>query len=472
MTCTPGDNGASTSLVSRIGRGSRRRDAVAWLLVLALAGPVVAASDPVPSEPEPAATETDASPTTPAKRDKKKIDPDQVQSAKDTNVASVLDELTLERFPLLRYHPLRRVRRRWHTARDKLDAKIGLRLGLTMTSVLQHAPTIGNPNDSLVSTFDFFARWSLVHNERFGEGALLAQFRVRENWGATTGNELSTNIGLPWSVNNGGTDSYDRVNQLYWEHFLLDDDLTITFGRIDQTNFFDLNRVAGSGTTLFLMDPLVNSQTIPFPSNGIGFNVEYHPLDWLVIRAGFGDAQGDPNQKPEANFGDMFDNIFKAAEVVVRPDLSELRPWLGRGAYRILGWHTDDSGDPAVGTGAAPNREGGGYSLSLDQEFGEELIGFLRFGHSPNTGLRTETELSLGVGTDVPFGRRSDFAGVGATVGNAIGADDDQYTAEVFYRMELLEGLALTPDVQLLFNPVQSHDDIAVVFSLRTRFVF
>jgi carbohydrate-selective porin OprB len=401
------------------------------------------------------------------------VDPTETGSAHSTDVEGVLEELSLDRLPILRWRPVARVRDAWHRTNDWLDDRTGIRLGIVFTSVLQHAPTAGDPNDSFVGTLDLLGRWSLLDHERWGRGALNLQLRTRDNWGAATGNDLSTSIGLPWSVYSAGSGDFTRVNQLYWEHHLLDDALSITLGRIDQKNFFDRNRVAGGSSTHFLGSPLVNNQTISAPSNGGGMNVEYRALDWLRLSIGFGDAAGDPSARPNVSVSNLFeDGLFTAAEITVGGDLGHLAAPLGVGAFRLMGWHTDDTGDPAVGTGAAPNRKGGGVAVGADQEIGRHLVAFMRAGHSPDAGLRSETEVSLGVGAPHPFGRISDFAGIGWTWADVLGADDDQYAVEAFYRVEVVEGVAVSPDVQLLFAPVHSTDDFAIVLGLRARVVF
>jgi len=47
---------------------------------------------------------------------------------------------------------------------------------------------------------------------------------------------------------------------------------------------------------------------------------------------------------------------------------------------------------------------------------------------------------------------------------------DDQYTAEAYYRFQLLEMLAITPSVQFLVDPALDPDESAIwVFGLRVR---
>ena len=45
-----------------------------------------------------------------------------------------------------------------------------------------------------------------------------------------------------------------------------------------------------------------------------------------------------------------------------------------------------------------------------------------------------------------------------------------QHSVEIFYRVELVEGIAVTPNVQLFWNPVQNvSEDFIAVFGLRVK---
>jgi porin len=50
---------------------------------------------------------------------------------------------------------------------------------------------------------------------------------------------------------------------------------------------------------------------------------------------------------------------------------------------------------------------------------------------------------------------------------------DDQFTGEVFYRLQVVDKFALTPSVQILGNPaLNPDDDFIAIFGLRARVVF
>jgi porin len=87
-------------------------------------------------------------------------------------------------------------------------------------------------------------------------------------------------------------------------------------------------------------------------------------------------------------------------------------------------------------------------------------------------------EKSISVGLGYHTRKESDVPGFGfnwgrpssETFGSGL---DDQYTAEIFYRFQLLKILTITPDVQVVFNPALNPDkDVIAVFGLRARISF
>ena len=50
---------------------------------------------------------------------------------------------------------------------------------------------------------------------------------------------------------------------------------------------------------------------------------------------------------------------------------------------------------------------------------------------------------------------------------------DDQFTAELYYKMQFTKRLALTPAAQLIVNPSANPDeDVLAVFGIRARLDF
>ena len=67
--------------------------------------------------------------------------------------------------------------------------------------------------------------------------------------------------------------------------------------------------------------------------------------------------------------------------------------------------------------------------------------------------------------------RNRDLIGAGvAWERPGISGLDDQYTAEFFYRLQLFENFALTPDLQIIAEPaLNPNEDVIFVFGLRAR---
>ena len=100
---------------------------------------------------------------------------------------------------------------------------------------------------------------------------------------------------------------------------------------------------------------------------------------------------------------------------------------------------------------------------------------FLRAGFAEDGGALYQGSISTGLGYYLR--ERADLVAVGfnwgqpSDTGVAPGLND-QYTAELFYRVQLSQNLALTPDLQLLIDPALNPDeDLIAVFGIRARLV-
>ncbi len=383
--------------------------------------------------------------------------------AQSVDIEKELTEARQPKVPFLRPHPWLRFRNAWLDGMERLDREVGLRAGVSFTTIFQHAAGLDSPNNAAVGNLDVFARWRLVDLGFLGQGSAAGLFRTRANFAELNGNDLSQRIGLPWNINNSGSAGYTRFNQFWWEQALLHQTLAFRFGRLDESALFDQNRVASSDGKQFVMQPLVENQTIAFPSNGAGLNLRYEPSQRLYVTTGFGDANGDPDVKPRQGLDSFAQGkYFEAAEIGVSPELSSLWASARQGTYRFLGWHT-------AATSSHPG--GYGFALSFDQEVGEGIVPFLRFGICPDDVFRSSVELSGGVVTVKPFGRATDRAGIGASWSQPVAATQrDQFAMELFYRLEVVEGIAVTPDVELIAAPAtQPGRDFVAVFGLRAR---
>jgi porin len=102
---------------------------------------------------------------------------------------------------------------------------------------------------------------------------------------------------------------------------------------------------------------------------------------------------------------------------------------------------------------------------------------FIRAGYAEDGSSPLERTLSAGVAYQPnPIGTSAgDLLAFGANWGKpnetVFGDElDDQYAFELFYRLQVTQELAITPDIQLLIDPVLNPDEDSIwVFGLRPR---
>jgi porin len=132
-------------------------------------------------------------------------------------------------------------------------------------------------------------------------------------------------------------------------------------------------------------------------------------------------------------------------------------------------WHVDE-------IEATGNPDGWGVNFSASYWVNECWMPFVRGGYTEDGGSLLEASVSAGVGVN-PI-RGNDLLGMAVNWGrpneNTFGPDlDDQYTVELFYRYQLTENIAITPDIQWLINPaLNPEDDSLFLAGVRGRISF
>ena len=135
----------------------------------------------------------------------------------------------------------------------------------------------------------------------------------------------------------------------------------------------------------------------------------------------------------------------------------------------LTAWHADKRREANV-------PDGWGVAFSFNRLIAEKWEPFLRAGFAEDSGALWEKSVSIGLGYHLR--NKSDLLGVGLSWGRpseeALGSQlNDQYTAELFYRFQLLKILTITPDMQLLVNPANNPDEeVIAIFGIRARLSF
>ncbi len=355
----------------------------------------------------------------------------------------------------------------WEQFKRDVEDATRFQFGLDYNVIYQVSPDLDEPNDTAVGTLNLVGLWRLIDNPTLGVGELGFQFRQRGHFTDANGNEFSANIGSPWSTNDSSSDSFTSLRKLWWSQHLFDERLTVTVGKLDPEDYYDAN-AASSGNTLFLNQVLSINPNRSFPGPGLGLNAKVVPEDWFYFTAGFSDANGSSSSFGASTFNEG--QFFVAGEVGLTPDFEGV----GQGNYRFTVWYIDrhiaddsDNTDQRVA--------GTGFALSFDQQIGDHLMPFFRYGIDDGRVGTVEQFASGGVVFTRPFDRADDAFGIGFGWGRPTsrGGFRDQSVLEVFYRLQATRSLQFTPGVQFIFDPAaNTNQDLVTVFTLRARLEF
>jgi carbohydrate-selective porin OprB len=285
---------------------------------------------------------------------------------------------------------------------------------------------------------------------------------------ATGGNGLDAHVPSFSGLNGvaGSTGDRVRFREAWVEHSAFDDHLVLTAGKIDLSNYFDSNAVAGDENSQFLSSAFVHSAILGFPANGPGMRVEAKLAEPLTLGLGYGSGAADGPDG--ADSADIFDHGFGIAQLGYKHKAGELE-----GNYRV--YASLDGALPDLETKLV-RKNALGFGLSIDQQVSEKLTLFARYGQRDKDAYTTRMAWSAGGQLAGLFEqRKNDILGFAYGQVQAAGAvaDSQERLAEAYYKFKVSDQIEVTPVVQYLMNPAgNSGADNVVALAVRTRVSF
>jgi porin len=211
--------------------------------------------------------------------------------------------------------------------------------------------------------------------------------------------------------------------------------------------------------THFINLAFSTNPTIAVPNQGLGVAAGAMLTDRLYVQGGFGDANGQPTI---TGFDTFFDDAEYFSYAEIGATSSQDRIYLDN-IHATL-WHSDARQDAGV-------PEGWGVAFTAQEFVCDKWLPFFRFGYADGDAALMQTTFSTGLG----FHRENrDVFGIGVSWGTpADGNLRDQFTSEAFYRFQLTQFLAVTPDMQLIVDPALNPNvDVLAFFGIRLRAAF
>jgi porin len=287
------------------------------------------------------------------------------------------------------------------------------------------------------------------------------------------------------------------LGELWYEQSFLDDKLRVRLGKLYLPTDFDTNVLANDSSTQFLNSALVNAPSIPeiFQNYGQGIQFIAKPCEWFYFGAGVTDADAN---RLETGFSTAFHgpaDFFSMYEFGLTPAFETAWGKLP-GNYRFGLWYDpqpkaqffDDLGGRRR---RIPMRtDDAGFYTSCDQvvirespsvEGDEQGFGlFCRYAYAPGDLNVIEDFWSVGGQYQglIPT-RDKDVLAFGVGQGilsrnlRLTGADPHRETAlELYYNIQVLPWLALTPDFQWILRPGGENGRDAFVAGVRLQMSF
>lgn len=261
------------------------------------------------------------------------------------------------------------------------------------------------------------------------------------------------------------------ITQFYIRQSLYENRFQYAIGKLFAPNyvnaypFFDDNRQ-------FLNQNFSTSPTIAAALRGFGAVALVYPTNGgLYLQAGIFTANSEDTGATINNFFEQ-NEYFTTVEVgwsgLARTGMPiHARGPMDQNNVHLTLWHKD--AQPNAAPLNQPEAQGAAFNVNF--MYGDNTMWFVRGGTSD--GWVTQNALSAGIGYRPP-GAYSDLFGIaGGWTQPASDFLRDQYTFETFYRYQLTPNFAITPDLQVVFNPsLNPSIDQQVILGLRARATF
>lgn len=349
-----------------------------------------------------------------------------------------------------------RIKRRF----DQIADKTSIRLGLAHTMLVQQATGGPGRRTGAAGDLDILAKWTLIGAGTKDTGILALASEYRYQIGDMPPGSLGGEIGTLVPTTNGFGERPFIIKELYWDQRLFEDRFRFGLGRIDPENVFGSHRLQ-SANTFFLNKAFSGNVAVPYPGPGLTGAAQVKPTTWSFVTAGITDANG------KATIGN-FEGFFDDDEFMyfVEGGLTPTFDGLGQGRYKLSLWHIDERDD-------AHKPSDDGFTLAMDQDLGERLLAFARYGHADGDATGITDSVQGGVGIKGVLGKEN-MLGIAAAWSQPKDEDKrDEKVVEVFQRFQVTESAQITIGAEAIFDPSNAPDDDVVgVFSARLRLSF
>ena len=333
-------------------------------------------------------------------------------------------------------------------------------LGVTVAAVytVYAQAEVEGPARVIDHNAGFAVRWQLADYAGEDATTLVAYAEDRHNYSGD-GFRFAERLGSFSFDNPVPSLGYTRLRQFYLKQNLMADQLVLGAGKFSLRGLWNKSRYLGDKARGFSAFPFAFGEALTPPIDAVGASLRLQPSGVPVTLMA---AVFDSDPPPGALSVDV-DGPFAIAELMVsgshwKPDLDEQPRTVARfTVYR----------QPAVP--GSDRRQG--VLLVLDHALTSSLGLGLRASLTDGAPDAVRFRAGAGVVLSGPLGRPRDQLGIAFGYARS-GVGRDQGNGELYYRLNVVPGLEVTPDLQLLAGGVEARLGLRAVAGVRTNVVF
>jgi len=353
--------------------------------------------------------------------------------------------------------------------KDRLKEKHGVSFSVDYTSAIFGATnTLNNDNTFASGAVRFYGLWDIVGRNSGNKGTFVWKIENRHKYTNIGANGTASEIGYVGLFLPVLSDIGTRLTNLYWKQQLNHGRVEIVGGFIDVTDWVDLYALASPWNGFFNLAQATGSATMFLPDDAtIGLYVNAMITDNLYIIGGLSDANS-VSTDPFKGFDTFFNENEYFTSLEIGWIKSQDRFYFNN--THITYWHVDERVNAGVSSAW-------GLNLSMSHTFDLKWMPYLRAGvSSKGGGWLLQKSVSTGLGYHLKDG--ISLFGLGFnwsqpnedTYGEKL---ENQFSTEVFCRLQMLRNFELTPNLQWVINPaLNPNASQSWVFGARGRLFF
>jgi porin len=351
--------------------------------------------------------------------------------------------------------------------KDSVKAKTGFTFAIDYTSQAYWTNATQGEKNASSGIARFYGSWELTGRKsgKGNTGAIVYKVEHRHKYGTISPFELGFSTGFVGITSAPFNDSGYRTQNLYWRQRLAKGRISLVAGFLDVTDFFDVYALASPWMHFNNFSFSTGIAAVNVPNDGyLGIGAGGWITNKVYAIAGMGDLNGNVG-----NVFEGFETFLNSNEYFTNVEIgiTSNKKYMLLDNIHMSYWHRDASVNQAT-------PEGWGLVLSATKYINQKYLPFARFAYTKNAGSFMELAASTGIGYQPKPGGH--LFGIGMnwskpntdTYGSSL-INENQFSGEIFSRIQLSSRFAITPNAQLILNPGLSNQDGIFMFSLRAR---